>query len=238
MSRQDRRSGTASRTVRMTSGDSSTFSTVTTAPRFDAARTRSANHDAFVSGEIRGADLASMKCALKTWIPTGSSTSMKPTNRARSAWWKCDGGRWAVNRGRPLAAPPGPVNAIIASQTVARSWRAGFLVGMGATTADTIFLAVSVVAHSAVASIQGWVPIIALLGAGVMAYFAWNTVRALRRAADIAESKPEEHAKSYATGLSVNITSPYPILWWLTAGLVLIDQLGPAGLVGFYSGLP
>jgi threonine/homoserine/homoserine lactone efflux protein len=39
------------------------------------------------------------------------------------------------------------------------------------------------------------------------------------------------------TGLSVNITSPYPILWWLTAGLVLINQLGPAVLVGFFAGL-
>src|SRR2546422_491045 len=76
---------------------------------------------------------------------------------------------WAVLAGTgiglSLAAPPGPVNAIIASQTVTRSWRAGFLVGMGATTADTIFLAVSIVAHSVVASMQGWVPIIALLGA-------------------------------------------------------------------------
>ena len=148
---------------------------------------------------------------------------------------------WAVLAGTgiglSLATPPGPVNAIIASQTVTRSWRAGFLVGMGATTADTIFLAVSIVAHSVVASMQGWVPIIALLGAGVMAYFAWNTVRAFRRAIDITESKPEEHAKSYATGLSVNITSPYPILWWLTAGLILIDQLGRAVLVGFFSGL-
>src|SRR5438445_2727775 len=53
--------------------------------------------------------------------------------------------------GLSLGAPPGPVNAIIASHTVTRSWRAGFLVGMGATTADTIFLVVSIVAHSAVA---------------------------------------------------------------------------------------
>ncbi len=139
--------------------------------------------------------------------------------------------------GLSLAAPPGPVNAIIASQTVTRSWRAGFLVGVGATTADTIFLALSILAHSAITNIQGWVPIIALLGAGVMAYFAWNTAQAWRRAGAIVESKPDEHAKSYATGLSVNITSPYPILWWLTAGLVLIDQLGPAVLVGFFSGL-
>ncbi len=148
---------------------------------------------------------------------------------------------WAVLAGTgiglTLAAPLGPVNAIIASQTVTRSWRAGFLVGVGATTADTIFLALSIVAHSAVASIQGWVPIIALLGAGVVAYFAWNMIRAWRRAADIMESMPEAHVKSYTTGLSVNITSPYPILWWLTAGLVLIDQLGPAVLIGFFSGL-
>lgn len=139
--------------------------------------------------------------------------------------------------GLSLAAPPGPVNAIIASQIVTRSWRAGFLVGVGATTADTIFFALSVLAHSAITGIQGWVPIIALLGAGVIAYFAWNVVQAWRRAGAIVESKPDEHAKSYATGLSVNLTSPYPILWWLTAGLVLIDQLGPAVLVGFFSGL-
>ena len=43
---------------------------------------------------------------------------------------------WAILAGAgiglSLAAPPGPVNAIIASQTVTRSWRAGILVGMGA----------------------------------------------------------------------------------------------------------
>src|SRR2546422_7021558 len=72
---------------------------------------------------------------------------------------------WAILAGAgiglSLAAPPGPVNAIIASQTVTRSWRAGFLVGVGATTADTIFLRVSVVAHSAGARLPGLVPIIA-----------------------------------------------------------------------------
>ncbi len=139
--------------------------------------------------------------------------------------------------GLSLGAPPGPVNAIIASQTVTRSWRAGFLVGVGATTADTIFLAIAFLARTAVASIGPYVPFIALPGAGVMVYFAWNAVRSWRQAQEILESKPDEHTKSYMTGLSVNITSPYPILWWLTAGLVLINQLGPAVLVGFFAGL-
>src|SRR5436190_23272643 len=50
--------------------------------------------------------------------------------------------------GLSLGAPPGPVNAVIASHTVTRSWRAGFLVGVGATTADTIFLAITILARS------------------------------------------------------------------------------------------
>ena len=142
-----------------------------------------------------------------------------------------------IGIGLSLAAPPGPVNAIIASHTVTRSWRAGFLVGLGATTADTIFLALSILARSAIAGIEPYVPFIALLGAGVMVFFAWSAVRAWKRADTIVESRPEEHTRSYATGLSVNITSSYPILWWLTAGLVLINQLGSAVLIGFYGGL-
>src|SRR5256885_12767334 len=83
--------------------------------------------------------------------------------------------------GLSLGAPPGPVNAIIASHTVTRSWRAGFLVGVGATTADTIFLAVAFLARAAVAGIEPYVPFIALLGPGVMAYFACSAARSWRR---------------------------------------------------------
>src|SRR5438309_9529567 len=91
--------------------------------------------------------------------------------------------------GLSLGAPPGAVNAIIASQTVTRSWRAGFLVGVGATTADTIFLAIAFLARTAVAGIGPYVPFIALLGAGVMVYFAWGAVRSWGRAQEILEAK-------------------------------------------------
>ena len=139
--------------------------------------------------------------------------------------------------GLSLAAPPGPVNAVIASHTVTRSLRAGFFVGLGATTADTIFLVVTVLARSAIGSLARWIPFIALIGAGLMLYLAWSTLRACPRADAILESKPEDHPRSYLTGLSVNVSSPYPFLWWLTVGLILIDQLGPAVLVGFFGGL-
>src|SRR5207249_12299621 len=105
------------------------------------------------------------------------------------------------------------------------------------TPAATTFLAIAFLARTAVAGIGPYVPFIALLGAGVMVSFAWSALRSWRQAPNILESKPDEHTKSYVTGLSVNITSPYPILWWLTAGPVLINRLGPAVLVGFFAGL-
>ncbi len=139
--------------------------------------------------------------------------------------------------GLSLAAPPGPVNAVIASNAVTKSWRSGFLVGAGALTADACFLLISVLAHSVIAGVRTLFPIIALIGAAVMAYFAWNAARAWHRVPDATVSSPEAHATSYVTGLTINLTSPYSILWWLTAGLALIDQLGPVVLMGFFAGV-
>lgn len=135
-----------------------------------------------------------------------------------------------------LTVPPGPVNAIIASHAVTRSWRSGFFVGAGAMTADTVFLSISVLARSAIEGVRAAFPYIALLGAAVMIYFAWKALRAWRSIPAASETK-EVHASSYATGLTVNLSSPYALLWWLTAGVTLIDQLGPVVLVGFFAGI-
>lgn len=145
---------------------------------------------------------------------------------------------FGVGIGLSLAAPPGPVNALIASHAVTRSWRAGFLVGCGAMTADAGFLVLSAAARSAVAAFaSSWFPVIAALGAGVLAYFAIGAVRQWRAADAVLESREEQRAASYATGLATNLASPYPLLWWLTAGVILIGQLGPALIVGFFIGI-
>lgn len=136
-----------------------------------------------------------------------------------------------------LAAPPGPVNALIASHAVTRSWRAGFLVGLGATTVDATWLALSVLAHSLLLGVRSVFPLIAVLGSVVMAYFAWRAVKAWKAEPVIAVPSRAVHATSYVTGVATNLTSPYPILWWLTAGVAFIDELGAFVLVGFFAGL-
>lgn len=136
-----------------------------------------------------------------------------------------------------LAAPPGPVNALIASHGVTRSWRAGFLVGLGAMTVDLLWLAVSLLAHSYLLSIRSAFALIALLGAVVMAYLAWKTAQAWRAEPVMAVPERAMHATSYVTGVVTNITNPYSVVWWLTAGIALIDQFGPFVFVGFFAGI-
>ena len=136
-----------------------------------------------------------------------------------------------------LAAPPGPVNALIASHGVTRSWRAGFLVGLGAMTVDLLWLAVSLLAHSYLLSAKSVFPAIALLGAAVMAYLAWKTAKAWRAEPVVAVPERAVHATSYVTGVATNLTNPYSVVWWLTAGIALIDAFGPLVFVGFFAGI-
>jgi len=139
--------------------------------------------------------------------------------------------------GLSLAAPPGPVNAIIASHGVTRSWRAGFLVGLGAMTVDLLWLAVSLLAHSFLLGMRSAFPAIALLGALVMAYLAWGAAKAWRAEPVVAVPERAIHATSYVTGGATNLTNPYSVVWWLTAGIALIDEFGPLVLVGFFTGI-
>jgi len=52
--------------------------------------------------------------------------------------------------GLALAAPPGPMNAVIAEESVLRGRLAGFKAGLGAATADVIFFALAYVGVVAV----------------------------------------------------------------------------------------
>src|SRR2546427_335695 len=56
----------------------------------------------------------------------------------------------------------------------------------------------------------------------------WSLARCTARSRQRDHRLPHRHAV---------LAGRLPFLWWLTAGLVLIDQLGPAVLVGFFAGL-
>ncbi|WP_135851613.1 LysE family translocator [Halorussus salinus] len=180
-----------------------------------------------------------------------------------------------VALGLSLAAPPGPMNAIIAEESVLRGWGSGFRAGLGALSADACFF---VLALLGVVTVVRDVPVVqqALFGFGglLMLYFAYGTAtdanaafggdagsdgddrtatdEETETATDGAGPKESEDSKGFRKAFVLALTNPYQILWWLTAGVGLLDPgtfaldwLGgltvstgsPVIVVGFFGGI-
>ncbi|MFB6069860.1 MAG: LysE family translocator [Halanaeroarchaeum sp.] len=122
--------------------------------------------------------------------------------------------------GLSLAAPPGPMNAVIAEESVNRSWRAGFAAGLGAMSADAIFF---VLAVAGLVTVVQRVPTVkgVMVGVGglLMLYFAYGAVANAGSFTDSAGTDAAGFWKAFALAL----TNPYQITWWLTAGVGLLN---------------
>ncbi|MDG5777265.1 LysE family transporter [Haloarculaceae archaeon H-GB2-1] len=164
--------------------------------------------------------------------------------------------------GMALAAPPGPMNAVIAEESVVRGWLAGFMAGLGALSADFVFFVLSLV--GAVAFIGNFPTLrAAMVGVGgvLMLYFAYGAVQDARETFTATSDDVEEDSKGFRKAFVLALSNPYQILFWLTVGVgllqpgtvdvfshvpyvsealtgVLVVQTGsPALLVGFFVGI-
>lgn len=127
--------------------------------------------------------------------------------------------------GFTLTIPPGPMNALIASES-ARTWRLGFLTGLGAMSADMVLAAVVYAARSLLL-LGRYQEIIYLPGAAVIFYFAFSVL-----------TEREEEVKGegrYLRALALGVSNPFQILWWLTAGLAFAYIGGVVLLSGLFS---
>ena len=156
--------------------------------------------------------------------------------------------------GLSLAAPPGPMNAVIAEESVLRGWSAGFRAGLGAMTADACFFALAL---AGVVAVVQEMPTLraALFGVGglLMLYFAYGAATDASAAftADEDDADADEDSKGFRKAFALALTNPYQILWWLTAGVGLLDPGtlaldtlgltvrtgGPVILVAFFAGI-
>jgi threonine/homoserine/homoserine lactone efflux protein len=149
--------------------------------------------------------------------------------------------------GLSLAAPPGPMNAVIAEESVNRGWRAGFSAGLGAMSADALFF---VLAAAGVVAFIRDAPTLrgVMVGIGglLMFYFAYNAVQGTQ---DFSPGDGSDTA-GFGKAFALAVTNPYQITWWLTAGVGLLDPgtihafgyslLAANGLltiVGFFTGI-
>ena len=124
--------------------------------------------------------------------------------------------------GLALAAPPGPMNAIIAEESVLRGWWAGFRAGLGAMSAGAIFLLLSLA--GVVAALDGLPRVRAamvLVGGGLMWYFAVDAARNTR-AALAPTDEGDDGGAGFRKTFVLALTNPYQILFWLTVGVGLL----------------
>lgn len=138
--------------------------------------------------------------------------------------------------GLALAAPPGPMNAVIAEESVLRGWLAGFKAGLGAMTADICFFILALFgAVTVIGSLPRLRAVMIGIGGFLMLYFAYD---ALQSAIIDVEWKGEPTTgKGYWKALILAITNPYQIIFWLTVGIGLLqpgrlDLLAHTPLVG------
>lgn len=122
--------------------------------------------------------------------------------------------------GFALAAPPGPMNAVIAEESVAHGWFSGLRAGLGAMTADLCFFGGAllgiVTLVERMPSLRG---AMVAIGGVLMLYFAYGIIDDFRDGFRVAESEGRGFRKAFALA----ITNPYQILFWLTAGVALLD---------------
>ena len=88
--------------------------------------------------------------------------------------------------GFSIAVPPGPINATVAREVASKhSAFAGFVVALGATTADGIFLLLTFLGWTEIVAKSGAVIAwIYLIGGAVMISYAFLTLRQTPRSSD------------------------------------------------------
>lgn len=105
-------------------------------------------------------------------------------------------------------------------------------------TADAIFLVITLIVGSAISLSEDQRGVIYIMGAGVMCVMSFLTIKSFRERDDVLQKAGSrfEH-KSYIAGLTIGMTNPYQIFWWLTAGLSSISLFGPSLIAGFFIGI-
>lgn len=146
---------------------------------------------------------------------------------------------YGMGVGIVLAAPVGPINVEIIRRGLLISPRAGWLVGFGALTADTIFAILIVSGVSQIADRPALrIPLFAA-GAVMLGWLGYGGLRqALRGEVDL-PVHARRGSRSFATGFLMAALNPMGIVYWLSVGSALVAEavarsgrLGAPALVG------
>lgn len=135
--------------------------------------------------------------------------------------------------GLSLAAPPGPIIAVMATEAIRGHSRASLLTAAGAISADAVWLGLVVLGFIAfLGDHPRIVGFLGLCGAELLLWMAWGAFKSARRGI-----LGSALTGSYKLGFLTVLTSPFSFAWWLANGTVVIASWGWAGVVGLFLSL-
>jgi L-lysine exporter family protein LysE/ArgO len=140
---------------------------------------------------------------------------------------------YGMTIGVALAAPIGPINIEIIKRGLQGGYMRGWLVGLGALSADTFYAILIVSGLTPLADRPALRAPLFLAGAVMLVWIGVNSVRtALRGDGVDADHVPARRA-SYLTGLLMALFNPMGLVYWLSIGAALVaDAVERVGSTG------
>ena len=109
---------------------------------------------------------------------------------------------------------PGPLMALVISQTLKHGIREGAKVAMAPLITDLPIILVSLLVLTRLTDFRMVLGIISIIGGIFVAYLAYGNFRPPRLEKETGRAAPQSLAK----GVAANALSPHPYLFWLTVG--------------------
>jgi threonine/homoserine/homoserine lactone efflux protein len=129
--------------------------------------------------------------------------------------------------GFSLGFSPGPLMALILSQTFQHGIKEGIKVAIAPLLTDLPIILVSLLVLTRVAHFRTILGIVSLVGGLFVLKLAYESIRARELSFSTGNSQPQSIRK----GAIVNALNPHPYIFWLTAGTPMILKAWNEGLV-------
>jgi L-lysine exporter family protein LysE/ArgO len=142
---------------------------------------------------------------------------------------------YGMTIGVALAAPIGPINVEIIRRGIQGGYMRGWLVGLGALSADTVYAVLIVSGLAPLADSPALRVPLFLAGAVMLLWIGINSVRTALRGtgADAGSGRVPAGRASYLTGLLMALFNPMGLVYWLSVGAALVaDAVERAGSGG------
>lgn len=140
---------------------------------------------------------------------------------------------YGMTIGVALAAPIGPINIEIIKRGIRNGYIQGWLVGLGALSADTLYAALIVSGLTSLADSPALRVPLFLAGTVMLCWVGANSVRVALYGGELSDGAASGGRASYLTGLLMAVFNPMGIVYWLSVGGALVadavERVGTAG---------